>query len=60
MKKIVILGRGGAGKSTTAKRLKIKEFHTLSRQIFWKPGLVATPIDEWRKFNKNLLQVIAG
>lgn len=56
MKKIVILGRGGAGKSTTAKRLsKITGIPYIELdKYFWKPGLVATPIDEWRKIQQKL------
>lgn len=56
MKKIVILGRGGAGKSTVAKHLsKITgiPFIELDKH-FWKPGLVATPIDEWKQIQKKL------
>ena len=56
MKKIVILGRGGAGKSTTAKRLsKITGIPQIELDKYsWKPGLVATPIDEWRKIQQKL------
>ena len=56
MKKIVILGRGRAGKSTTAKRLsKITGIPYIELdKYFWKPGLVATPIDEWRKIQQKL------
>lgn len=49
MQRILVLGRGGAGKSTAARRLghitglPVVE---LDRE-FWRPGLVATPPEEW-------------
>jgi adenylate kinase family enzyme len=49
MKRVVILGRGASGKSTLARRLG--ELTGLSvvelDKVFWRPGLVATPRDEW-------------
>lgn len=49
MKKILVIGSGGAGKSTFAKRLgellKINVIH-LDR-LYWKPGWVEPPKDEW-------------
>ena len=58
MKKIIILGRGGAGKSTMAKQLsKITGIpHIELDKYFWKPGLVATPIDEWRQVQKKIIE----
>ncbi len=56
MKRIVILGRGGAGKSTAANHLsKITgiPFIELDKH-FWKPGLMSTPIDEWKQIQKKL------
>jgi adenylate kinase family enzyme len=56
MEKIVILGRGGAGKSTFARRLG----KTLGIQVieldkhFWQPGLVATPKDKWVQIQNDL------
>lgn len=49
MRKIMIIGCGGSGKSTFAvqlsKRLMIPVFHL--DQLFWKPGWVETPRVEW-------------
>lgn len=56
MKRVVILGRGASGKSTLAARLG--EFTALPvielDKIFWQPGLVATPRDEWVKIQEKL------
>lgn len=58
MKKIVILGRGGAGKSTVAKQLsKITGIPSIELdKHFWKPGLIATPIGEWRQIQNKLIK----
>jgi adenylate kinase family enzyme len=49
MKRVVILGRGASGKSTLAKRLgEITGLPVIELdKIFWQPGLVATPRDQW-------------
>jgi hypothetical protein len=49
MKRVVILGRGASGKSTLAKRLgEISGLPVVELdKVFWRPGLVATPRDEW-------------
>jgi adenylate kinase family enzyme len=49
MKRVVIVGRGASGKSTLAKRLgEITGLPVVELdKIFWRPGLVATPRDEW-------------
>lgn len=50
MKRIAVIGSGGAGKSTLARRLGEK----LGIQVvhldahYWKPGWIPTPEDEWR------------
>jgi adenylate kinase family enzyme len=50
MKKILVIGSGGSGKSTFSKRLGealgIEVIH-LDR-LYWKSGWVETPKDEWR------------
>ena len=49
MKRIIVIGSGGAGKSTFATKLG----HLLDLQVihldklFWKPGWVEPPRDEW-------------
>ncbi len=49
MKRVVILGRGGSGKSTLAARLgEITGLPVIELdKVFWGPGLVATPRDQW-------------
>ena len=57
MNRILIIGCAGSGKSTFAKKL-----HTLIDcelihldRIFWKPGWVRTPKNEWRKMQNELV-----
>lgn len=58
MKKIILIGSGGAGKSTLARRLGealgIKVFHL--DKLHWLPGWTSPPKDEWRKTVKQLLE----
>jgi len=58
MKKILVIGSGGAGKSTFAKRLGeitgIEVIH-LDR-LHWRAGWVEPPKDEWRKTVETLLK----
>jgi adenylate kinase family enzyme len=58
MKKIAIVGCGGAGKSTLAKELgKILQIDVIHLDsIYWKPGWMSTPHDEWIKINENLVK----
>ncbi|MFA5994154.1 MAG: AAA family ATPase [Parcubacteria group bacterium] len=58
MKRILILGSCGAGKSTFAKRLHrsldIPIIHL--DQHYWKPGWTRTESDEWQKKVTNLVK----
>lgn len=58
MKKILIIGSGGAGKSTLSRRLKdatgIEVIHL--DKVFWRPNWVETPKDEWEKTIGNLIK----
>ncbi|MFO1445502.1 DNA topology modulation protein [Bacillus sp. Bva_UNVM-123] len=57
MKKIIIIGAGGAGKSTLAHKLgqilNIEVFHLDA--LFWKPNWTPTPQEEWESMTKQLL-----
>ena len=57
MKRIVVIGSGGAGKSTLARQiaaiLRIKIIHLDA--IYWKPGWISTSEDEWLRIIKALL-----
>jgi adenylate kinase family enzyme len=58
MRKVLVIGSGGAGKSTFAKRLgarlKTKVIHLDS--IYWRPGWVETPKAEWLMMVEELLK----
>lgn len=56
MRKIVILGRGGAGKSTLAVRLGAALALPVIEldKHFWTPGLAPTPKDRWAAVQRRL------
>ena len=58
MKRVVILGRGAAGKSTIALRLgEVTGLPVVELdKIFWQPGLVATPRSEWIQVQSKLVE----
>ena len=58
MKKILVIGSGGAGKSTFARRLGEKtgiEVIHLDK-LYWKPNWTETPKDEWRKIVGKIIK----
>lgn len=58
MKRVVVLGRGASGKSTLAARLgdltglPVVELD----KHFWRPGLEATPHDQWADIQQELVR----
>src|SRR4030088_1047113 len=57
MKRVVILGRGASGKSTLARRLgEITGLPVfVLDKVFWRPGLAATPRDQWVVVQERLV-----
>jgi adenylate kinase family enzyme len=57
MKRVAIVGRGASGKSTLARRLgQITGLPVIELdKIFWRPGLVATPRDQWVVVQERLV-----
>jgi adenylate kinase family enzyme len=57
VKRIVIIGRGAAGKSTLARRLgEITGLPvTEIDKVFWQAGLMATPREEWAAVQEKLV-----
>ena len=58
MRRIAIIGSGGAGKSTLARELAAKLDVPVVHldPIFWRPGWVETPQDEWRAQQEDLVR----
>ena len=58
MKRVVILGRGAAGKSTLARQLgEVAGLPVLELdKIFWRSGLSPTPRAEWIELQQKLIQ----
>lgn len=57
MKRVVILGRGASGKSTLGVRLgEITGLPAIELdKIFWQPGIVAMPRQEWVETQRRLV-----
>jgi adenylate kinase family enzyme len=55
---VVILGPGASGKSALAIRLwEITELPLIELdKVFWRPGLAATPRDQWVKMQQRLVE----
>src|SRR5437667_12410880 len=58
MKRLVILGRGAAGKSTLARQLgEVAGLPVVELdKIFWRSGLSPTPRAEWIELQEKLIQ----
>ncbi len=58
MKKIMIIGSGGAGKSTLARQLgDILDLEVIHLDaLYWHPGWVETPKPEWQRIIEDLTQ----
>ena len=58
MKRIVVIGSGGSGKSTFStllgKELSLPVHHL--DQLYWKPNWVKTPQDDWLNIQKSLCE----
>jgi adenylate kinase family enzyme len=56
VKRVIVLGPGAAGKSTLAARLgKITGLPVIELdKLFWRPGLTATPRDQWAAVQRKL------
>ena len=56
MKRVVVLGRGGAGKSTASVHLgQLTGLPVIELDaLFWQPGLAATPTAEWCQVQHTL------
>lgn len=56
MRRVVIMGRGAAGKSVLAGRLgEVTGLPVIELdRLFWRPGLVATPPEEWAAEQRRL------
>jgi adenylate kinase family enzyme len=57
MRKVVVIGSGGSGKSTFARRLGVatglEVIHLDS--VFWRPNWARTPTDEWERTIRELV-----
>ena len=57
MNRVAVVGSGGAGKSTSARRLGdrlgLRVIHL--DEHYWQPGWVATPSDEWHAVQRELI-----
>jgi adenylate kinase family enzyme len=58
MRKILLIGGGGSGKSVLAARIAAQIGLPLIHldALFWKPGWVETPREEWRRIVEKLVQ----
>jgi adenylate kinase family enzyme len=57
VKRVAIIGAGGAGKSTVATALGARTGLPVIHldRLYWRPGWVPTPDDEWNEIHAGLL-----
>lgn len=58
MRRVLLIGAGGAGKSTLARAIAARSGLPLIHldALYWQPGWVETPPAEWRAIVQSLLQ----
>jgi len=58
MKRVAVIGSGGAGKSMFARELGERTVLPVIHldRLFWKPGWIPMPEDEWRVVHGELLE----
>ena len=58
MNRVIVVGSGGAGKSTFSKKLhKITNLELIHLDVlYWKPNWERTPEKEWREITKKLVE----
>jgi adenylate kinase family enzyme len=56
--RVLVIGSGGAGKTTLARRIAAARSLPLVHldQLYWQPGWVPTPADEWERRVAELVQ----
>ena len=57
MKRVLVIGSGGSGKTTLAKAIAEKTSLPLIHldQLFWHPGWISTPDPEWDQITDELI-----
>lgn len=57
MKRVLVIGSGGSGKTAVARRLAERTGLPLVHldALYWRPGWVPTPADEWRATVQQLV-----
>jgi len=57
MRRVLVIGSGGAGKTTLARRIAERTGLPLIHldMLFWHPGWVPTPKDEWHRLTEELV-----
>jgi adenylate kinase family enzyme len=58
MRRVLVIGSGGAGKTTLAVRIAARTGLPLIHldSLYWRPGWIPTPTDEWERTIAELVQ----